>query len=101
VQDLEFTIENDHLYMLQTRTGKRTAQAAVRIAKEMVEEGLISKEEAIMRIDPASVTQLLFPQLKEDEKKHHRLLTKGMPASPGAARGKLAFTAVCRHILTL
>jgi len=80
--------------MLQTRTGKRTAQAAVRIAKEMVEEGLITKEEALMRIEPTSVTQLLFPQLKEDEKKNHRLLTRGMPASPGAARGRLAFTAV-------
>jgi len=93
MQDLEFTIEDGKLYMLQTRGGKRTAQAAVRIAKEMVEEGLITKEEALMRIDPNSLTQLLFPQLVDADKKTKRLLCKGLPASPGAARGKLAFTA--------
>ncbi|KAJ4458635.1 Pyruvate phosphate dikinase [Paratrimastix pyriformis] len=93
MQDFEFTIEDGKLYMLQTRTGKRTAHAAVRIAKEMVEEGLITKEEALMRIDPNSLTQLLFPQLVEADKKTKRLLCKGLPASPGAARGKLAFSA--------
>jgi len=93
MQDFEFTIEEGRLYMLQTRTGKRTAQAAVRIAKEMVEEGLITKEEALMRIDPNQLTQLLFPQLVEADKKTKRLLCKGLPASPGAARGKIAFTA--------
>ncbi|KAH7818005.1 pyruvate phosphate dikinase 2 (PPDK2) [Monocercomonoides exilis] len=93
MQDLEFTVEEGKLFMLQCRSGKRTAAAAVRIAVEMVKEGLITKEDAIMRIEPNSVTQLLFPQLDAEDKKKFEVLAKGLPASPGAAIGKLAFTA--------
>lgn len=93
MQDLEFTVEDGKLYMLQCRNGKRTAAAAVRIAVEMVSEGLIDKEEALMRVDANSIVQLLFPQLDKDAKKTATLLTKGLPASPGAAIGKLCFTA--------
>ncbi|MGH7213834.1 MAG: pyruvate, phosphate dikinase, partial [Tepidisphaeraceae bacterium] len=91
VQDFEFTIERGKLYMLQTRNGKRTAASAVRIAVEMVKEKLIDKETAILRVDPASLDQLLHPGF--DPKANKRILTKGLPASPGAAVGKLAFTA--------
>ncbi|KAK2964688.1 Pyruvate phosphate dikinase [Blattamonas nauphoetae] len=93
MQDIEFTVEEGKLFMLQTRSGKRTAAAAVRIAVEMVEEGLIDKEEALMRIDADSIPQLLFPRLDDADKKNQKLLAKGLPASPGAAIGKLAFTA--------
>ena len=92
VQDLEFTVERGNLYMLQTRTGKRTARAAVRIAVAMLREGLISKEEAVMRVEPAQVEQLLLPRFDERAKSSAaeggRLLARGLPASPGAAVGR-------------
>jgi pyruvate,orthophosphate dikinase len=91
IQDFEFTIQKGKLYMLQTRTGKRTAPAAVRIAVEMVDEGLITKEEAILRIDPASLDQLLHPVI--DPKAKVKVIAKGLPASPGAATGIVVFTA--------
>ncbi len=91
VQDFEFTIEKGTFYMLQTRNGKRTAQAAVRIAAEMVKERLIDEKTAILRVDPASLDQLLHPTF--DPKADKNVLTRGLPASPGAAVGKIAFTA--------
>src|SRR5438552_439789 len=91
VQDFEFTIEKGKLYMLQTRNGKRTAAAAVRIAVEMVKEKLIDKKTAILRVDPASLDQLLHPTFSS--KADRILIAKGLPASPGAAVGKIAFTA--------
>ncbi len=93
IQDFEFTIENEKLYMLQTRNGKRTGPAAVRIAVEMVEEGLISKDEAIMRVDPQQLDQLLHPVLDPASKKSLKLIATGLPASPGAAVGHIVFTA--------
>jgi pyruvate,orthophosphate dikinase len=93
MQDIEFTIERDKLYMLQTRTGKRTAAAALRAAVEMVEEGLITKEQAILRLDPLSLDQLLHPTFEEAALKSAKLLGTGLPASPGAAMGKIYFTA--------
>ena len=91
VQDFEFTIEKNKLYMLQTRTGKRTAAAAVRIAVEMVKERLIDEKTAVRRVDPASLDQLLHPMF--DPRAQRPVLTRGLPASPGAAVGKIAFTA--------
>ncbi len=91
MQDIEFTIQNRKLWMLQTRTGKRTAAAAVRIAVEMLDEGLIDKKEAILRVDPASLDQLLHPTFDPDAKKE--VIAKGLPASPGAATGKVVFHA--------
>jgi pyruvate,orthophosphate dikinase len=91
VQDFEFTIENERLFMLQTRTGKRTAAAAVKIAVEMVNEGLISKEEAVLRIDPAQLDQLLHPIIDPSQKVE--VAATGLPASPGAATGVITFTA--------
>jgi pyruvate,orthophosphate dikinase len=91
VQDFEFTIERKKLYMLQTRTGKRTAQAAVRIAVEMVKEKLIDEKTAVLRVDPASLDQLLHPTF--DPGANRNVLAKGLPASPGAAVGRIAFTA--------
>jgi len=91
MQDLEFTIQKGKLYMLQTRSGKRTAQAALRMAVEMAEEGLISREEAIMRIDANSLDQLLHPTLDQEAEK--TLLTRGLPASPGASSGEVVLTA--------
>lgn len=90
MQDIEFTIENKHLWMLQTRTGKRTAKASLKIASDMIQEGLISEEEAILRIDPKSLDQLLHPTL--DPKAEKKLLAKGLPASPGGATGKIVFS---------
>jgi pyruvate, orthophosphate dikinase len=89
VQDIEFTVESGKLYMLQTRGGKRTAPAAIRIAVEMAKEKLISKAEAVKRIDPASLDQLLHPTL--DPKAPRTLLARGLPASPGAASGIVVF----------
>jgi len=89
MQDLEFTIENGTLYMLQTRTGKRTAAAAIRIAAEMVDEGLITKEEAILRVEPDQLYQLLHPTI--DPKAEVEVLTSGLPAAPGAASGQVVF----------
>jgi pyruvate,orthophosphate dikinase len=91
IQDFEFTIQKGKLYMLQTRIGKRTAFAAVRIAVEMVAEKLITKEEAILRLDPASLDQLLHPVI--DPKAKVKVIAKGLPASPGAASGIAVFTA--------
>ena len=91
VQDFEFTVQESTLFMLQTRTGKRTAHAAVKIAVDMVQEGLISKEEAILRVEPASLDQLLHPVI--DPKAKIELIAKGLPASPGAASGMAVFTA--------
>ncbi len=91
LQDFEFTIQNGKLYLLQTRKGKRTAQAAITIAVDMVEEGLIDKKEAVMRINPEQLDQLLHKQLDPIAKKQTEVLTKGLPASPGAAVGKIIF----------
>jgi pyruvate, orthophosphate dikinase len=89
MQDLEFTVERGKLYMLQTRTGKRSAAAAVRIAVEMVQEGLISKKEAVQRVDPRQLDQLLHPAI--DPSAEIDVLTVGLPASPGAAAGQVVF----------
>jgi pyruvate, orthophosphate dikinase len=91
VQDFEFTIQEGKLYMLQTRTGKRTGNAAVRIAVDMVEEGLITSEEALMRVEPEQLNQLLHPIL--DESKPLQVIARGLPASPGAAVGQVVFAA--------
>ena len=93
VQDMEFTIQEKKLYMLQTRSGKRTAAAAVRIAVELAEEKIISKEEAIMRVNPSDLDQLLHPVFDPDAKKSAMILAKGLNASPGAAVGKVVFAA--------
>ncbi len=93
MQDMEFTIQQGKLYLLQTRTGKRTGLAAVRIAVEMAEEGLITKEEAVMRVTPAQLDQLLHPMIDPKQKKQLVALTKGLNASPGAATGQIVFTA--------
>ena len=91
MQDIEFTIQEGKLYMLQTRTGKRTAGAAIQIAIEMVAEGLITKAEAVQRVDPAQLDQLLHPMI--DPKAEVEVLAKGLPASPGAAVGEVVFSA--------
>jgi pyruvate, orthophosphate dikinase len=91
MQDLEFTIQEGRLYMLQCRSAKRTSKAAIRAAIEMVSEGLISERDAILRVDPSSLDQLLHPTL--DAKAEKILLAKGLPASPGAAQGHIVFTA--------
>ena len=91
MQDIEFTVQQNKLWMLQTRSGKRTARAALKIACDMVTEGLITKEEAVSRIDPESLDQLLHPTLDPDASRD--LLTRGLPASPGAASGKVVFSA--------
>jgi pyruvate, orthophosphate dikinase len=93
MQDIEFTIERGKLFMLQTRSGKRTGQAAVRIAADMVKEGLITEEDAILRIPAGDLTQLLLPSFDPTAKKLANILARGLPASPGAAVGKPAFTA--------
>src|SRR6266852_5199631 len=94
MQDFEFTIQDGRLYMLQTRNGKRTGLAAVKVALDMVEEGLITKEEAIFRVEPTQLDDFLVPRLDFDEKKMKDLvLAKGLPASPGAAVGQIVFTA--------
>ena len=98
MQDIEFTVQNEKLWMLQTRVGKRTGFAAFRIAVDQVEEGLITKEEALMRVEPEQLNQLLRPIFdfdeKEDAVKGDRLLSKGLNAGPGAACGKVVFNAV-------
>jgi len=90
MQDVEFTVENNKLWILQTRSGKRTAKSAVKIAVDMVKEKLISKKNAIMKIDPNSLDTLLHPTL--DEKSKINIIAKGLPASPGAATGKVVFS---------
>jgi len=91
MEDIEFTIEQDKLYMLQTRDGKRTAAAAVKIASDLVEEGLITREEAVAKIDPGQLDQLLHPMI--DPSQSYEALTQGLNASPGAAVGKVIFDA--------
>lgn len=98
MQDIEFTVQNRKLWMLQTRNGKRTAAASVRIAVEMVREGLITKEEAIKRVDPLALDQLLHPTL--DPKAPKNIIARGLPASPGAASGKVVFSAEDAEELT-
>lgn len=93
MQDLEFTIENGKLFILQTRSGKRTTQSALNIVVDLVEEGLITKEEALMRIEPDSLNQLLHPAFDEEQLKNATLISKGLAASPGAASGKIYFHA--------
>jgi pyruvate, orthophosphate dikinase len=91
MQDIEFTVQGGRLFVLQTRSGKRTAQAALRIAVEMAEEGLIGREEAVGRIDPASLDQLLHPSL--DPEAERRVVARGLPASPGAVSGRVVLSA--------
>jgi pyruvate,orthophosphate dikinase len=93
IQDFEYTIQDGKLYMLQTRNGKRTGPAAVRIAVEMVQEGLIDKREAVLRVDPQQLDQLLHPVLDPASKKSLTKLATGLPASPGASVGTIVFTA--------
>ncbi|MGI6113831.1 MAG: pyruvate, phosphate dikinase [Mahellales bacterium] len=93
MQDIEFTIEKGKLYILQTRNGKRTAVAALKVAVDLVEEGLITKEEAVLRVDPKQLDQLLHPTFEPSALKAAKSIAKGLPASPGAAAGKVYFTA--------
>ena len=93
MQDIEFTIERGTLFMLQTRTGKRTGVAAVKIACDMVKEGLVDKKEAVLRVPPNDLTQLLLPSFKPTARNAADVLTRGLPASPGASVGRLAFSA--------
>src|SRR2546427_2216747 len=90
MQDLEFTVEQGRLWMLQTRSGKRTAKAALKIAVELAQDGLISQEEAITRVDPAALDQLLHPTI--DPKAERKIIATGLPASPGAASGEIVFS---------
>src|ERR1700684_4583643 len=93
MQDFEFTIEEGKLYMLQTRNGKRTGPAAVRVAVEMVEEGMITKKEAVLRVAPKQLEQMLHPVFDPKTLKTLTKLTTGIDASPGAAVGRVAFSA--------
>ena len=93
MQDMEFTIENGKLYMLQTRNGKRTAQAALKIAVDLVDEGMITEEEAVLRVEPQQLDSLLHPQFDAAALKAAKVIGKGLPASPGAACGQVVFTA--------
>ncbi len=93
MQDMEFTIENGKLFMLQTRNGKRTAQAALKIAVDLVNEGMISKEEALLKVEPKQLDQLLHPNFDQKALKEAKVVAQGLAASPGAATGKIYFTA--------
>ena len=93
MQDMEFTIENGKLFMLQTRNGKRTAQAALKIAVDMVNEGMITKEEALLRVEPKQLVQLLHPTFDIESLKSGKVIATGLAASPGAATGKIYFSA--------
>ena len=93
MQDMEFTIEDKHLYMLQTRNGKRTAAAAIKIACDLIDEGMITEQEAIMQIDPKTLDALLHPQFDAKALKAAKPVANALPASPGAATGKIVFTA--------
>ncbi|MFD2305941.1 pyruvate, phosphate dikinase [Enterococcus termitis] len=93
MQDIEFTIENRQLYLLQTRNGKRTAKSAFKVCLQLVEEGIITKKEALQRINPTMITQLLHPVFEPEQLKQAEVFAKGLPASPGAANGKIYFTA--------
>ena len=91
MQDLEFTVEQGKLWMLQTRSGKRTAKAALRIAVELANEGLITQDEAVLRVEPAALDQLLHPTI--DPSAERKVIATGLPASPGAASGEIVFSA--------
>ncbi|MCR5146415.1 MAG: pyruvate, phosphate dikinase [Clostridia bacterium] len=93
MQDMEFTIEHGKLYILQTRNGKRTANAALKIAVDMEQEGLITKEEAILKVEPKQLEQLLHPNFDSNKLKNAKVIAKGLPASPGAGTGKVVFSA--------
>ena len=93
MQDMEFTIENGKLFMLQTRNGKRTAQAALKIAVDLVNEGMITKEEALLKVEPKQLDQLLHPNFDQKALKEAKVVAQGLAASPGAATGKIYFTA--------
>ncbi len=93
MQDMEFTIEEGKLFMLQTRNGKRTAAAALKIAVDLVDEGMITEQEAVMRVEPKQLDSLLHPQFDADALKKAAVIGKGLPASPGAACGRVVFTA--------
>lgn len=93
MQDMEFTIEHGKLYMLQTRNGKRTANAALKIAVDLANEGMISKKEAVLRIEPKQLEQLLHPNFNIEKLKLAKAIAKGLAASPGAATGKVVFSA--------
>ena len=93
MQDMEFTIEDGKLFMLQTRNGKRTAKAALQIAVDLVNEGMITKEEALLKIEPKQLDQLLHPNFDDESLKAAKVIATGLAASPGAATGKLCFTA--------
>ena len=93
MQDMEFTIENGKLFMLQTRNGKRTAQSALKIAVDLVNEGMLTKEEALMKVEPRQLDQLLHPAFDGESLKNGKVIAKGLAASPGAATGKIYFTA--------
>ena len=93
MQDMEFTIEEGKLFMLQTRSGKRTGQAALKIAVDMVNEGKISKEEALLRVDEKQIDQLLHPTFDKSRLSSKQVIAEGLAASPGAATGKIYFTA--------
>ncbi len=97
MQDMEFTIQEGKLYILQTRNGKRTAAAAIKMAVDMVKEGLINEKEAVLRVKPEQLDSLLHKQIDANAKKAAELLTKGLPASPGAAVGQIVFTAQAAH----
>lgn len=97
MQDIEFTIENKNLYILQTRNGKRTAAAGIKIAVDLVGEGILKKEEALLRVNPEDLNQLLHPRL--DPKASKNIIAKGLPASPGAGAGIIAFTSERAHTL--
>jgi len=93
MQDMEFTIERGKLYMLQTRNGKRTAQAALKVAIDLVNEGVLTEKEAVLKVEPAQLDALLHPQFNPEALKNARVITTGLNASPGAATGRVAFTA--------
>ena len=93
MQDIEFTIEKGKLYILQTRNGKRTAKASLKIALDLVDEGIISKKEALQRVSPATISQLIHPVFEEKALQDAPFLAQGLPASPGAATGEIVFTA--------
>ena len=93
MQDMEFTIEDRKLYMLQTRNGKRTAQAAIKIDCDLIDEGMITEQEALMQIDPKTLDALLHPQFDAKALKAAKPVASALPASPGAACGSIVFTA--------
>ncbi|SVD39529.1 uncharacterized protein METZ01_LOCUS392383, partial [marine metagenome] len=93
MQDIEFTIQNNRLWMLQTRTGKRSGTATIRMAVEMIDEGLIDEKTALMRVKPEQLDEIMHPMLDEEVEKQFDLLAKGLPAGPGGASGQIVFSA--------